>query len=650
MLRNRYRGALEASLEARAMRRLLITVLVLVILVAATVLALPFAVPLSSYRGEIEREASAAAARSVRVAGPIRISFFPTFGVRAEAISLANVPAGTAPNLAAIDAVRVQIDPAGLLQGRFAVSRIILEHPQIHLEVDQEGHSNWSLGQAEAHVGNAPSSRVQLTDFEIEDGLVTYANAKTGAHRTIDHINATLSLPRTSPVLTLHGTVVSSGTEITFDANVQDRQRLAEDETVPLSLSLASKIFESNFDGTVTRDGDATGDVRLDSPSCRDFLALLGHPASAPGGLGKLSLRSHLAAHSHQIALSNTLLLLDDMTVKGDLTVDTTNDVPRIAGSLDVDQLNLNPYLATAKEEGDETSGWSAKPISLDLLKDANANLTVHAGSLRVRALRVGETRLTATLENRRLQATLNPIGLYGGQGSASLNVDATGPVPRFANRLTFSDIEVGPFLTDAIGVSKIEGIGTIKLDVTSGGKSADAIMHGLVGRGAIQFRNGQIRGVDLGLVARTVQRLLSGGATGDNATTSYADMGGTFTIARGVLANRDFHLTSPVIRMTGNGQIDLGNRTIDFRIEPKAVLIAQSSLGVAVPFHIKGSWTHLHYVPDLSGIVGGVLDNLKSGAAPLTGLFGGGNKGGQGKKEKSKGVGDTLKSIFGTQ
>ena len=39
---------------------------------------------------------------------------------------------------------------------------------------------------------------------------------------------------------------------------------------------------------------------------------------------------------------------------------------------------------------------------------------------------------------------------------------------------------------------------------------------------------------------------------------------------------NQDFHLLNPFVRISGSGDIDLGQRTINFRIEPKLVANAQ--------------------------------------------------------------------------
>ena len=50
-------------------------------------------------------------------------------------------------------------------------------------------------------------------------------------------------------------------------------------------------------------------------------------------------------------------------------------------------------------------------------------------------------------------------------------------------------------------------------LDVTAHGRSPNAIMHALAGKGAVTFLNGRVRGVDLAGVARTIQGALSGQA-----------------------------------------------------------------------------------------------------------------------------------------
>jgi AsmA protein len=262
-----------------------------------------------------------------------------------------------------------------------------------------------------------------------------------------------------------------------------------------------------------------------------------------------------------------------------------------------------------------------------------------------LRNLRLGRTVASLTLAGGELTARLDPVTLYGGTGWAELDVDGRGAVPRIRDKLKFERVALRPFLNDTLGVGRIEGAGSLTLDVSAQGSNAHTVMHTLSGKGSIAGDHGRIRGVDLGAVARTIQSVL-GGATDPAATTDFLAMGGTFVIANGVLSNKDFRLAGPVLSMTGAGDIDIGNREIDFRLVPKA---SAKGLSIGIPFRIRGSWDHVHYAPDLGGLVNDVMQNLRSGRAPFKGLFGGNktqDQGGQPKKKKS--VGDALKNMFG--
>ena len=168
-----------------------------------------------------------------------------------------------------------------------------------------------------------------------------------------------------------------------------------------------------------------------------------------------------------------------------------------------------------------------------------------------------------------------------------------------------------------------------------------------MAGKGAVTFRDGKIKGVDLAGVARNVQSVLTGGALGERASTDFAELGGTFTINKGVMTNTDFHLLNPFIRMTGNGTVDLANRSLDFHIEPKLVATTQGQGGqgglggVSIPFKVSGPWTKLSYGPDMQN-VGKTLTNTLLNT--LTNPKAGGQSGSQPKPA----VGDVLKGLLG--
>jgi AsmA protein len=645
----------------RFLRFGLIAAAVLAVLAGACV-ALPFLLPMSAYKAEIEAAGSRATGRALEIAGPLRITLFPAVGIEARSVSLANVPGGVAAHLAEADDVRMALRVLPLLQGRIDIAAIALSHPRLHFEVDKEGEANWTLTRlhtGQKHAAHLPSD-LHIESIAIDDGQVSYENAHAGIARTLDTLHAALTLPVTDRSARAHGTFSDHGTPFTFDAGLSDTRALLAGDTTNVALSLGSSVLTSSFKGRFARNGDTDGDIALDTPSLRNLIALFGRPVSVPGGLEHLALHGHIAHGPHLVTLSDAVLQLDGMTMKGHLAIATAEHVPDITGQIDIDHLDLNPYLGAphAHHGGGEPheDGWSAAPVNLAVLKAANADLQLDVGSLDIRKLHVGPSKLNVKLQDARLSADLPQASVYGGSGSATLSVDASGPVASLSNRLSFSHLAIKPLLADTIGVDRIEGTGTVTLDVSAHGASADAIMHTLSGHGSVALANGRLRGVNLGSIGHTVENVLGGGAISDDALTAFSTMGGSFALVRGVLDTNDFHLANSVIVANGAGVVDLGNRTMDFRIVPRPVLQQSDeraggegqNYGVAVPIHITGPWNHLHFGANFTNVVTGVLQNLENGRAPFKDLFGHTDHDDNGQQKTHKSVGDVLKNMFG--
>ena len=118
--------------------------------------------------------------------------------------------------------------------------------------------------------------------------------------------------------------------------------------------------------------------------------------------------------------------------------------------------------------------------------------------------------------------------------------------------------------------------------------------------------------------------------------------MAATFAIKNGVASTSDFRLINPFIRVTGKGVMDVGQQTMNFRIDPKAVKSGQGQGGsydlggLGVPFLMTGPWSKPKFTPDIGDYIKGEatkqLDKLlgvgqtdkdgKPKANPLGGLL----------------------------
>ena len=613
----------------KTLRRILIVTGATLGTVAVLAVVLPFVVPLDAYRGRIETAAGGATGRSFKIEGPLRLTFFPRFGVKAQEVTLANVPGGRAAMMVAVGDIDLSVQVLPLLSGRIALNKIVLDQPTIALEVDKGGNPNWKFGRATTDkTGQTKKGTLTLpagTEFsgiEISDGKVTYDNAKTGTHRALEHVNIAVAMTTVEQPIAATGEVILADKKLTFAAKLATLKTFLGSGTTRFELSADAELMHAAIKGVLLPDGTTQGAISLSSPSFRGLAGWLGTPLPA-GGLGALSLSSKLETKDKITELSDLTVTLDGQAMKGHLTVDAQAKVPHFRGGLDIDHLDLNPYLSGGKAGGSaepKEAGWSKKPISLSLLKEFNGELALTTGSLQARGLHLGRTALRLVDVNGLLMVWLDQVNLYGGSGKAWLWVDARGKTPQFANTLDFKGVELKPLLKDALNLDTIEGTAALSLDIKMAGASPDAILHSLSGKGVIAGTNGRFRGIDLGAVARTVRLATGGDATNDDAATTFHDIGANFALAQGVLTTSDFHLASPVVQLTGAGAIDIGNRTIDFHIKPSAG-VAEFKIGV--PFLVKGSWDKLSFTADTAAIVGGVMDGLKNGGAALKNLFG---------------------------
>lgn len=627
-------------------------------LLLALVLILPRLVPVDALRGQIESRVSDATGRAFRIHGALGLTLFPSIGLDARDVTLANAPGGKAADMVRIDRMRIAARLWPLFSGRIEAGEIVLERPVIALEVAPDGTANWTLkAKSGKRLGNETMTRTDFAGLRIEKASITYDNARLGIHRALGDLDAKVTLTRFSAPATATGSLSFLGRNLDYNVQIATPQSLVDGRATKVDLALNADFLHAGFIGFVSASGTLKGSATLRTASLKDVAAWLGHPVSAGSGLGPLSLIAAVAAKDRRIVLTGIQAKLDGMSIKGAATADTTAKVPLVNANLDIDRLDLNTYLSFGHSTGGGPAphgppggGWSRTPIRLDLVKLLDGHLTLITGALAVQHLKLGTTTIAVTLDGGQMKAHLEPMALYGGSGVADLTVDAHGPVPVFTNRLVFKGIAMQPFLADAIGVDRIEGPGTITLDVAAQGASPDAIMHALAGKGAVAIGPGRVRGVDMGRVARTVATILSAGATGQGAETAFDRFGGSFAIAGGVLVNRDLKLDSAFLHMTGAGSLDLGAQTIAYRIEPKAAIGGKLDLlDVGVPFDITGPWSHVRYKPDLAGAVTGLVGSvLDKGTAPLGTLLDGLTGSQQKPGGKKKSTGDTLKSLFG--
>ena len=549
---------------------------------------------------------------------------------------------------------------------------------------------------ADTAPGDAKLASIQQLHFgnvRIENGTVRYADAASGATQEASAINMKVGLSDLRQPLSAGGDLVWKGQKVDVDLTLTSLKSVMDDKPARVSLLLASPPATARFDGSLTlRDGyDAEGTLETKSPSVRALAKWFGTELPNAKGYGPLDATGQLRATPKAISLSGAKITLDGATANGQVTVETQGERPYIKTTLSVSELDLNKYIgkgggatpaskaapapanpepatgatkpAAANSIEDllkeppaasgprvqgyterASEGWSTDPIDLSGLGAADADAKLSVGRLLYQDIKVGQSQLTVALKNKVMKTNFDDIQLYGGNGRGFITLDGTSPKAANAGaNLSFDGIDALPFLKDAADFDKLSGKAKLTLAIAGQGANQKQMMNALNGKGDFTFANGAVNGLNVaGMMRGVTQGKLTGLKTSPTEKTDFSELASTWTVANGVASNQDLRLVSPLLRLTGAGNVMLGSQQVDYIMKPKLVsnLAGQGGAtaneqGIEVPVRVHGPWSKIDYTPDLKGIFSDpnkAVDTIKE----------------IGKQFKGQNAGDALKSILG--
>ncbi|MBI1260735.1 MAG: AsmA family protein [Rhizobiales bacterium] len=623
------------------MSRLIAIIAGVILLLVAAVVALPFIIPAETYKPRLVELVKAQTGRDLAIDGPISFSFFPQIALNVKDARFSNASWGKDPEMVAMKELRATLKIMPLFRGEVEVGSFVLVDPVIHLEVRRDGTPNWQFtppasaeSAAPADAGADSSSgdngysvkQVRLGDISISNGTASYSNAQTGAAFALSDVNVDVSLPSLDDQLAVDGSAVWQGDKVAINLTADRPRAFIEGGKSNVDLAVSAPKVNASYKGSMQTLGGVAfgGDVDLSVPSVRDLAGWVGSPLPAGDGFGPLSIKGHAEGTDSNQRFSKAQIAFDGMNATGDMSVNTAGRRPSIKGQLALDKIDVNTYLGSPSSGGGSGgegssggsgsaagSGWSDEPIDMSGLKAVDADLSLSAEKILARDLTIGASALRLTLNNGLLKANLSKLSLYDGAGSGNLTLNGASATPQMAASFAIKGVSANPLLTDLAKFSRLEGKSAINFDVTSAGRSQRAMVSALNGKGAMTFTNGKIKGINIaGLVRNVLGASATGWQTGGSQDTDFSELGGTFTIANGILSNNDLKMLSPLIRITGAGTVNMPAQTLKYRVQPKlaATLEGQGgsvdAKGIEVPIIVEGPWSSPRFRPDLESML----------------------------------------------
>ncbi len=636
------------------MRKLLIGILVVIVLLVVAAIALPFLLPREVIKAQLEQRVSEQLGRDFRIEGPLELRPWRPFALSLADVRLANPDWAENPDLARIASVELDVDALAYLGGTVAIERLAITQPVLALEVREDGTPSWQLEVPEESVadegpgdgaggesgGGIPELRIG--EIRISDGAVSLDDRSSGEERAFTAIELWVRGEPDGEGLNVDGSVSSDGERATLTAAIGDLNGLLAGEPSTLELEAAAPGLGIAANGEAAASGTAVLAISGDMAP-RELLDWLGQPLELPdGALEAVTFTADIASAADGVAVPALKLTVDELEITGDLALATT-ERPQLSGRLDLGQLDLRPYLpadaGAASDESADTdgpaadadaapaAGWPQEPLDLPLPLPLDLDLSVVFAGIETGQVSLGAGALAITADTEETAVEITELALYDGSLVGRLAL-ASGDAVDLALSANAQAIRLESLLADVADLEILAGSGTLQLDVTGVGTNVDTLMHSLGGEGSLYARDGAVLGINIGAMVRQVMTLGVGGREDAPLRTDFAEAGGTFRIIDGRLANDDFALRAPVLRITGAGTVDLGEQRLDYRLEPRVAATlegqdaaGESALQAGLPIVITGPWSEPQVQLDLGGALSGDIGDPAALAETLAGL-----------------------------
>ncbi len=642
---------------------ILIVAIVLVSFIGLLVIGYTMLDP-NDFKQEISDIVKKKTGQELVISGDIEKSIYPNLGVNIGAVALKNPAGYEAENFAQLERMSVSVSLLPLFSGKIIADKVLLQGVKINLEKDAQGKANWEVfsqpGAAKPKADkpkdkaskDIKADKFQFEGIELVDANLTINDKQKGQKIQLQNINLITEVEElTKPFwLKFSAQFQQDKPQITADLNFKTLITLSEDlkkinlddlvvnlnadapEILPTKveskletvialdlnqMSVAVKQLEFRLlDLMLKADINAKNiaanpqfdaKIELVSFNPRDLTQKLKMELPLMQGkdaLTAVEMKAAIVGTLQKLELKQLNVVFDQTKITGSATVtDLTN--PAITFAMNIDKINADNYMPPKTEteksaEQQKVAETKKEKIDLEPLRQLNLNGNITIGELIINKLKAENIKVTVKAKDGIIQA--NPVNadLYQGKLDANLKMDARTDTPKMVIKKNLKDFQAGPFTKDLLEKERITGNANINVDVTTVGLEPEQIKKTLNGTVGFSFKDGAVKGINVGKMIRDGQAFFKGGEASEQEQTDFGVISGTAQITNGVVQNNDLKAQSPLLRVTGKGKVDLPQNQIDYVAVVALVATSKGqggkSLGdlkkAPIPLKIKGDLT----------------------------------------------------------
>ena len=260
--------------------------------------------------------------------------------------------------------------------------------------------------------------------------------------------------------------------------------------------------------------------------------------------------------------------------------------------------------------------------------KTVNADGTLTVGAVHFSPLDFSNVRVTVASKDNVVHLYPALAQIDGGDYSGNITLDRRGASPTLSMDEHLKGVDMTRLLAGTAHKGRMSGRGNVNVKATARGAGFDAFMQTLNGHFDANLADGALEGIDLAYeigLAQSLVKHTAAPARSNPARTKFDAFKMSAEITNGIARTSDLTISSPALRVTGQGSTNLVNKAIDMQI----LASVSTSPGVSVadiPLKITGTYVDPRVRPDAEALAKGELkqklrDVLKKNG--LEGLFG---------------------------
>jgi AsmA protein len=581
----------------------------------------------NDFRDDISRAVKESTGRELTIDGEVSLQLFPWLAVEIGHTTLGNAPGFGDEPFAEFDRAQlsVRLFPL-LLRQEVTVGTAELDALRLNFEVNKSGLQNWSdlvtaEESPESAEGTSGDGSIDISGVDIRDASIRYVDRQTGDSYSLTEVNfgigrvstngdavpakgnlrfdlqpmaysgemsidTTVAFDLDAGTVTVGNTsleglvegLTSSTTSLNFETpgiEVQMDEQIAAIGPIRVAvfgIDIEAQLEPFSYAGSI----EPVGKIQVGEFSPRSLMHLFDVEApetADPVVLSRLLVDADVKVGEAAIQLSNVNIRFDDTTFTGSLAVPRSS-----TGSYRVDligdAIDLNRYMEPAAEgAGDDGADSAPTELPSDLIKPLNARGSLKMTSVVLGDLELEQVSLTLNAANGRLRIHPITAGLYGGSYSGDVRIDVAGSEPVLAFDEKVQGVDLAALARAMFEQENITGSLNGNFTLTGRGNDLDKIQRSLSGSMSFELKDGTYEGVDVWYELRRARALLKEETPPEPrlpARTKFSSVTATGVVTAGVMRNDDFVADLPFMQLTGKGNVDIPNGTVDYNLRAR--------------------------------------------------------------------------------